>query len=68
MLEVILQVNRREIDRLAIINDGTGTNESANYLIDHNGTRYKYHGHDRRDGAWELIRGILKELPIYDKQ
>jgi hypothetical protein len=67
MLEVILKVNRREIDRIIIINDGSGTNESANYLIDHNGVKYNYNGYDRGDGAWELIREILKAFPIYGR-
>ena len=51
---------------VAIHNDGTGTNESANYDVDvyineHLLTRLRVEGHNREDGWAELLRMIADE-------
>ena len=63
MLEVLIGVNGREIGRLKIVNDATGTNESANYIVHHEGGSFTIRGHNREYGAWVLSeRAIHKYL------
>lgn len=65
MLEVILQVNRCEIDRLRIVNDGTGTDNYANYIVIWQGEKCRIVGHDRNEGAWALLHQVLDEVPTH---
>lgn len=60
MLEVLIAINGRELDRLRIINDATGTEESANYVVHHSEGSFHLTGHNRAHGAW-----LLAEKAIY---
>lgn len=61
MLEVLIGVNGREIGRLRIVNDMTGTDDAANYIVHHDGGSFALHGHNRAHGALVLADRAIRE-------
>lgn len=58
-LEVLIAINGRELDRLKIVNDSTGTEESANYIVHHSEGSFRLAGHNRAHGAWRLAKKAI---------